>query len=199
MKLDNIFFNYIASQKLDLDLDELTTYCYDHKKNNQSVLKSNYGGWQSNKLNLNDEKLQSVINSIVRVSIDIINYYQLSDPFFVENVWININGKYDYNRPHIHSSSVISGCFYIKAPKDCGNLVLQNPNSRIACFEENFNRINPLIYSHYDIVPEENMIYMFPSWIEHYVEPNRSDEDRISMAFNIGVKNDRNETDIRRF
>ena len=45
----------------------------------------------------------------------------------------------------------------------------------------------------------ENMIYMFPSWIEHYVEPNRSDEDRISMAFNIGVKNDRNETDIRRF
>ena len=33
---------------------------------------------------------------------------------------------------------------------------------------------------------EEGRLYIFPSWIKHLVEPNMSDEERISISFNIG-------------
>ena len=35
------------------------------------------------------------------------------------------------------------------------------------------------------IEPQEGMIMFFPSWLEHDVEPSKSDEDRISIAFNV--------------
>ena len=191
MNLDNIFSSYVAYEKLNLNLEELTSYCYEKKKEDPVGIKvSNYGGWQSKSLNLNDEKIKHLFNSIVKVSIDVIDHYQLNDTFAIEKLWININEKCDYNRVHIHPESVISGCFYVKVPKQSGNIVFQNPNSRIGFFEKYFKKHNYLTYSHYDYVPEENMIYMFPSWLEHYVEPNRSNEDRISIAFNIGTQND---------
>ena len=33
--------------------------------------------------------------------------------------------------------------------------------------------------------PEEGRMYVFPGWLEHGVEENQSDEDRISIAFNV--------------
>ena len=36
-----------------------------------------------------------------------------------------------------------------------------------------------------EIYPQENMMLMFPSWLEHSVEPSKSKEERISISFNI--------------
>jgi uncharacterized protein (TIGR02466 family) len=35
--------------------------------------------------------------------------------------------------------------------------------------------------------PEEGRMYVFPSWLEHGVEPNQSERDRISLSFNVQV------------
>ena len=33
--------------------------------------------------------------------------------------------------------------------------------------------------------PVPNTLIMFPAWLEHDVEPNQSQEERISISFNI--------------
>ena len=33
--------------------------------------------------------------------------------------------------------------------------------------------------------PQENRVLMFNSWLWHNVEPNKSNEDRISVSFNF--------------
>ena len=33
--------------------------------------------------------------------------------------------------------------------------------------------------------PEEGRLYVFPGWLEHGVEENRSDRDRVSISFNV--------------
>ena len=33
--------------------------------------------------------------------------------------------------------------------------------------------------------PEEGRMYVFPSWLEHGVEANQSDRDRVSISFNV--------------
>ncbi|MDF1624011.1 MAG: putative 2OG-Fe(II) oxygenase, partial [Pseudohongiella nitratireducens] len=33
--------------------------------------------------------------------------------------------------------------------------------------------------------PEEGRLYVFPGWLEHGVEENRSDRDRLSISFNV--------------
>ena len=31
-------------------------------------------------------------------------------------------------------------------------------------------------------------MYVFPAWLEHGVEPNRSDSERVSIAFNVQIQ-----------
>ena len=35
--------------------------------------------------------------------------------------------------------------------------------------------------------PKEGSMLVFPSYLEHMVKPNESDEDRISVSFNLDI------------
>ena len=43
--------------------------------------------------------------------------------------------------------------------------------------------------------PKEGSMLVFPAYLDHKVEPNKSDEDRISISFNIEI--DRNSSSTR--
>ena len=43
-------------------------------------------------------------------------------------------------------------------------------------------------YAYTYINPKNNLLLLFPSWLEHDVEENKSDDERISIAFNINAK-----------
>ena len=40
----------------------------------------------------------------------------------VSAIWANINTKGNFNTPHTHPGSHYSGCYYVKVPKNSGNL-----------------------------------------------------------------------------
>ena len=80
---------------------------------------------------------------------------------------------------HIHGAE-ISGVFYVKVPEgDSGRLVLVDPRTRVNMSEKRLRSLN------FPIDPKEGTFVLFPSWLEHYVEPNKSDGIRISMSFNL--------------
>jgi len=46
------------------------------------------------------------------------------------------------------------------------------------------NRTNYLTYNKVEYKPQQGDLLIFPTWLEHEVETNFSDEPRISLAFN---------------
>mgnify|MGYP003137595103 CR=1 FL=1 len=40
----------------------------------------------------------------------------------------------------------------------------------------------------YQIKPEEDLLMLFPSYLKHMVEPHYDDKARISVSFNINLK-----------
>ena len=51
-----------------------------------------------------------------------------------------------------------------------------------------FQEYTPVTSSRYVITPEDNLLVLFPSNLYHHVEPNQSNEDRISLSFNVKVR-----------
>ena len=189
MLITNIFSSFIAYEQLTLDLERLKNYCYALKNLSNGRILSNYGGWQSDDLPLESkdtEELRAVINNKI---VEILKNLGLTNEFTISNYWLNVNGKGDFNRPHRHGFSTLSGVIYISAPPNSGKLVLRNPNHAHGfCIDEkivtDWNQFNSFTW---EIEPEPNKMLVWPAWIDHYTLPNNSNEDRISLAFNILV------------
>lgn len=140
-----------------------------------SSKKSNFGGWQSRD---NIHQTEGIFREFVSSLNGIARTIMSNENLTVNEMWANINYKNCYNGAHTHSG-IISGVFYLQTPADCGKLILINPAVRA-----DGHILRP---SNFPINPEPLACILFPSWLEHYVEPNHSDEPRISISFNIGV------------
>jgi len=102
-------------------------------------------------------------------------------------MWANINPPGALNRPHLHPNSHFSGVYYIKAPKNSGQIVFNEPRSGAHMVMPSRKEGQPPshLWREVRVDPLEGRIVMFPSWLWHCVEPNESNDIRISVSFNF--------------
>jgi uncharacterized protein (TIGR02466 family) len=105
------------------------------------------------------------------------------------NCWVTIYPPGTYVPEHIHSNSLLSGVFYAKVPNGCGNLIFKDPASiaktmHIGSSIKDF----PTVETMYTHVVEAGQMVIFPAWLPHFTQINRSDDNRIMVSFNIGLK-----------
>ena len=186
--INDVFKTPVYQAKLKLDNKAISLYCVHHSKKDEGRTISNSGGYQSNFLNGSIPMLNELFVNIIHHSNEMAKLIGLK-PTKLSDVWININGYKDSNLSHIHSHCVLSGVYYVKAPEKCGDLVLCNPASHMSYdwYDETLEGFNGYTASR-DVMPAyEGCLYMFPSWLEHYVSPNMSQDKRISISFNMVV------------
>jgi uncharacterized protein (TIGR02466 family) len=161
--------------------------CYSHCERTESSPFSNKGGYQAHGFN-SPQLLDEIVNSLPR------SQHQILDNIGVYQ-WVNINKKGHFNTPHNHdpfNGIALSGVFYVSVPQNSGNIVFYDPRSVIttALDQQYYHSGNDSFF----IEPQENLLVIFPSWLFHSVDPNQSDEDRISISFNIYLNYKNNET-----
>ena len=171
----------------DIEKD-LIKCAYDYrKKDPKGRIISNEGGWQSSLL----EQENNIIRSTLLGGIG--DYFESNQIFecniSLNTLWININGKGHYNKLHHHPLSDLSGVFWIKASKNSGNLEFTSPHdfvqaNEMSCYTKKYRDDNK-IFSSYYFNPSAGRVMIFPSFLLHHVLPNNSNEDRISVSFNL--------------
>ena len=83
-------------------------------------------------------------------------------------------------------NSLFSGAYYIKVPNNSGFLKINDPRQGTHFIKPARKDGIPIYLApEVHIEPKENRIIMFPSWLEHCVEMNESDDIRISVSFNF--------------
>lgn len=167
------FGEKIDNNKLYEELKEFT-------KTKESRQMSNRGGEQYGDFRNNE--LFSLINGNLPQNPD----YPLKEHGIV--TWVNVNSKGDYNVRHTHFSQTIllSGIYYVKVPKNSGNIRFYDPRGPLIS-DMTDHRYYSGSYMYHELEPDPGTLIFFPPWIEHDVTPNESEEERVSIAFNIIV------------
>ena len=174
----------------DFDKTSLLDYIYwEYDNDPEGRTISNRGGWQSSvDYTAEDNPLLDVIENTLGHEFF---FRTLKDKeFHIEDLWININSPGAFNHKHNHPGSVFSGVLWVNAPKDSGQLVLDNPNAftmwdEMTSYSDEFQKILP-VHPAYYMTPTEGMMIIFPSSLYHKVDLNESEENRVSVSFNIG-------------
>lgn len=194
MEFSNIFSEFISKEKLGLDISKLKNHVLNYNKNNPNgVVFSNQNGWQSEPHISPFEgniHLFKKINSFMNAFKDILN---LRSNLKLLDYWYNINYKCSFNMSHTHiksSDNILTGVYYVSVPKNSGNIIFHCANRlrQVSYDFGNVTQYNNYTSSRFIEIPQEDLLILFPSSLEHFVEPNRSEEQRISISFNYGYK-----------
>lgn len=105
----------------------------------------------------------------------------------IERSWINIFKPGQQEGQHSHDGSLLSCSYYVEAPKDCGCLVLPDPIGARRSYREFTNTVGNSLLTRREIAvePQPGRLVMFESWLPHFVQCNKSDDVRISIAMNL--------------
>ena len=150
-------------------------------KDDNSVRKSNKGGWQSDLFKATGE-----FEPLAKEIAGFVSHINLGiEKIKIPQLWVNVNKKGDWNTIHQHGQYNLAGTYYVKVPEDSGRIVFRDP--RPAAISNKFlvDRFDKGEF--FNIKPLEGMLIIWPSYLDHFVEPSNSDEERISISFDVVV------------
>ena len=179
MQVLNMFPTHIWVTKLDIDNKKILKRLYKFVKTKESTPKSSVGGYQGHEMD--DVEFCDKVGNLVPYMGDLgkLNIYN----------WVNINKKGHKNSRHSHFTSnlFMSGVYYVKVPENSGRIRFYDPRGHIVRdAKDTVHFFGEHLYQY--IIPQESMLLFFPTWLEHDVEENKSDEDRVSVSFNIRLE-----------
>ena len=169
---------------------------YKFIKKNQAedqigIKKSNNKGWHSKDFNMQETEptnfIKNISPSIENVMTDM-NWEKERQSVKISNMWAIINRGGSTNSRHQHGNSTISAAYYVRAPENCGDIVFYDPRpAPVFCYPTaiSSNLLNAQVNS---ITPKDRSLILFPSYIDHSVNENLSNDERIVISFNITIQ-----------
>jgi len=146
----------------------------------------------SEELYLFDRPEMKSIKKAVHEALDVYarEVMGISQRLEVTQSWSLINPPGVGMHGHTHSNSIISGSlYYTEMPDPPGNMIFERYNHYRALellVDEGKNNIYNAPRN--AIIPKQGDLILFSSGLQHYVEENRTQQDRFSIAFNTFVR-----------
>lgn len=188
-------FRVTGHEKLDTDLlaeaDRLRSV-------DDGLNKSNRGGWHSSG-NLFDDEAPAIatVREAARAAV-----YEATDALSGKVdprdlrlklfAWMNANPPGGFNAPHTHPGAHWSGVYYVSQPAvesgSSGMIEFLDPRSDLP----NWRILDARPFRpKRRLRPAAGEIVVFPSYLMHWVYPNETDDERITIAFNATFRKPR--------
>lgn len=155
------------------------------------VSKSNRGGWHSEG-NLFDQDVPCIAHLRALAEDAVLDatrkVTEKVDPGALRLrlfAWMNANPPGGFNAPHTHPGAHWSGVYYVSQPEveagTSGMIEFLDPRSDLPHW-----RLlkSPAFRPKKKIRPAAGELVIFPSYLVHWVYPNETGEDRVTVAFN---------------
>jgi uncharacterized protein (TIGR02466 family) len=187
MIIEKFFPTIVYGKDVQLDNNKLAQDIVNWSNQDKGVSKTNYKGWHSTTDMGQKPEYQQLVTELLRMQKEIYNNEHLDRHARLGNMWANINPTDGMNQPHIHPNSLFSGVYYVKSQPKAGRLKIYDPRPGVQFIMPVRKPGDPGkdMWRDANIQPVVGRIIMFPAWLWHAVEPNKSNDLRISVSFNF--------------
>ena len=145
--------------------------------------------WQTRSANLQTKKeFKYFSDLVVKTGKDICNKlgYDIED-LVITDMWANVLKPNEYHPEHTHSNNFLSGTYYLQSDQGA-SILFKDPRPAADVIVPRKKEINVVNCSLLGYASKANRALFFPSWLPHRVNTNKSNNKRISIAWNMQVK-----------
>ena len=105
----------------------------------------------------------------------------------LDTLWINFSQKHDFNPPHTHKG-ILSFVIFCQVPKEIFTTQADCNTQRAGEIHFSYGEpITKLQGNEYPVKPYENLMFIFPAELKHFVPAYWVDAERISVSGNFVV------------
>ena len=145
--------------------------------------------WQTKSADLHKKKdFKEFAELVISTSKDILNKlkYDVED-VVITDMWANVLKSAEHHPAHTHSNNFLSGVYYLHSDRGA-SIIFHDPRPAADVIVPRKKETTVDNSSLLSWASKQNRAVIFPSWLPHWVEQNKSKNNRISIAWNIQVK-----------
>ena len=142
--------------------------------------------WQSDQLlhKLGDfHDLVSCFNATAKTVLQFLRIG--NDNFEITACWANISARGASHRVHNHPNNFLSGVYYVQTQSGADTLNFHDPRNQTGIIRPPVTELTEENTDQVVVKVRNGTLLIFPSYLQHSVDPNTSNETRISVSFNI--------------
>ncbi len=105
----------------------------------------------------------------------------------LDTLWINFSQKHDFNPPHTHTG-ILSFVIFCQVPEEIFKVQADSNTQRAGEIHFSYGEpITKIMGNEFPIKPYENLMFIFPAELKHFVPAYWIDAERISVSGNFVV------------
>ena len=145
--------------------------------------------WQTKSADLHKKKeFKEFAELVISTSKEILNIlkYDVED-IVITDMWANVLKSAEHHPAHTHSNNFLSGAYYLHSDQGA-SIMFHDPRPAADVIVPRKKETTVSNASLLSYASKQNRAIFFPSWLPHYVKPNKSTANRISIAWNVQLK-----------
>ena len=143
-------------------------------------------GWQSDQTLHELEEFRDLISCVDKAAKSVLRFLRIGyDAVEITGCWATVLGKGAAHRAHGHPNNFLSGVYYVRTHAGADTISFHDPRNQTGIIKP---PVVELTGENTDLVVvsvKNGTLLIFPSYLQHSVDTNMSEEERMSISFNI--------------
>lgn len=141
--------------------------------------------WQSEQdLHLR-EGFRPLTNWIDKAARSLLDHLRIQPDVMITGCWANVNASGTGHRLHSHRNNFLSGAYYLQTQAGADTINFFDPKVQAGTIRPPVSEPTAENTEVAQVRITDGALILFPAWLLHSVDTNRSNRPRISISFNL--------------
>ncbi len=143
-------------------------------------------GWQSEQTLHEREEFQELISCVNHVATSVLRFLRIGYELIeITACWATVLAKGTPHKIHSHPNNFLSGVYYVRVHPGSDTINFHDPRRQTYVIRPPVTELTAENTEQVVVRLTNGTLLMFPSYLEHSVDINVSENERVSVSFNI--------------
>jgi uncharacterized protein (TIGR02466 family) len=143
-------------------------------------------GWQSDTTLHELEEFRDLITCVNNAAKSVLRFLRIGyEAFEITGGWATVLAKGAAHKSHSHPNNFLSGVYYVRTRPGTDTINFHDPRNQTSIVRPPVVELTNENTDQVVVRVKNGTLLIFPAYLQHSVDANMSDEERISISFNI--------------
>ena len=143
-------------------------------------------GWQSEQTLHEREEFRDLVACVNYAARSVLRFLRIGyDAFEITGCWATVLAKGAVHKAHSHPNNFLSGVYYVRTHPGTDTINFHDPRTQTGIIRPPVVELTAENTDQVVVKVMNGTLLIFPAYLQHSVDANMSEEERISISFNI--------------